>query len=87
MIFSTLCGVLCTFLALFGQHLSVWAYIPAVPTNDSTGVAGGPNVTDISMLYLRWYMGSYSETVSYQLVGNGSNGVSQRIAGRAGALF
>ncbi|KZT28992.1 hypothetical protein NEOLEDRAFT_1154075 [Neolentinus lepideus HHB14362 ss-1] len=76
MAFSVLCGLLCTFLALLG-HYSVWAYIPALPTNDTSGVVGGPNVTDISMLYLRWYMGSYSETVSYQLVGNGSSGISQ----------
>ncbi|EPQ57224.1 hypothetical protein GLOTRDRAFT_58432 [Gloeophyllum trabeum ATCC 11539] len=76
MAFSFRFGVVCAFLS-FLYGLGVWAYIPASPTNSSTGVAGGPNISDVSMLYLEWYMGSYSETVSYQLVGNGSNGVSQ----------
>ena len=36
--------------------VSVQAYIPAVPTNDtSVAIAGGLNVTDISRIYLQWY--------------------------------
>lgn len=35
---------------------SVFAYVPAQPTNSSdVAIAGGLNITDISKLYLRWY--------------------------------
>ncbi|OJT05793.1 transmembrane domain- and RING domain-containing protein 4 [Trametes pubescens] len=55
------------------------AYIPAQGTNE-TGVAqaAGINFTDVSRLSLQWFpMGSYSETVSYQLVGADSLGISK----------
>ena len=36
--------------------LPVQAYIPAIPTNDtSAAIADGLNVTDISRVYLQWY--------------------------------
>ncbi len=36
--------------------LPVQAYIPAIPTNDtSVAIADGLNVTDISRVYLQWY--------------------------------
>jgi hypothetical protein len=43
-------------IGLLSLLLSVSAYIPAVPTND-TGLAiqGGLNVTDISRVILQWY--------------------------------
>lgn len=58
---------------------AVYAYIPASPTNSSQdAIAGGLNVTDISNLFMQWYSnGSYAEHVSYQLVGNGSQGISK----------
>ena len=71
------------------------AYIPALPTNSTdASIQGGPNVTDVSKIYLQWYpngcvgatfstgaaqklcCSSYSQNVSYQLVGNNSNGIS-----------
>ncbi|KAL0576655.1 hypothetical protein V5O48_005315 [Marasmius crinis-equi] len=68
-------------LLVFLAHLLHYcsAYVPASPRNDSAGVIpGGPNVTDVSMLHLQWFPnGSYIQTVSYELVGNGSQGVSQ----------
>lgn len=35
----------------------VLAYVPALPTNDTNygGIAGGPNVTDVSDLDLQWF--------------------------------
>ncbi|KAI9437606.1 hypothetical protein H4582DRAFT_1956160 [Lactarius indigo] len=63
--------------------LPVQAYIPMVPTNDTNAaIADGLNVTDISRVYLQWYNvggfpGEDSQTVSYQLVGNGSSGISK----------
>ncbi|KAJ3516843.1 hypothetical protein NLJ89_g871 [Agrocybe chaxingu] len=59
--------------------VSVCAYIPALPTNStSDAIAGGLNVTDISKLHMRWFSnGSYSQDVSYQLAGYGSNGMSK----------
>ncbi|TFK44720.1 hypothetical protein BDQ12DRAFT_673454 [Crucibulum laeve] len=59
--------------------LHVLAYIPAQATNSThDAIEGGLNVTDISKLYMMWYSnGSYNENVSYQLVGNGSNGISK----------
>lgn len=39
---------------------SVFAYVPAQPTNSSEeAIAGGLNVTDISKLYLRWYSNGF----------------------------
>ncbi|KAI0315222.1 hypothetical protein OF83DRAFT_1062507 [Amylostereum chailletii] len=57
----------------------VQAYIPAVATNDTNvAIAHGLNVTDTSKLYLQWFFNSsYSQTVSYQLVGSESNGISK----------
>ncbi|KAF8965028.1 hypothetical protein BDZ97DRAFT_1918479 [Flammula alnicola] len=54
---------------------SVYAYVPAFPTNSTQiAVAGGLNVTDVSTLRIEWYAnGSYLETVSYQLGGPGSS--------------
>ncbi|KAF8161111.1 hypothetical protein B0H34DRAFT_366816 [Crassisporium funariophilum] len=60
---------------------TVNAYVPALPTNSTRdAIAGGLNITDISKLNLQWYSnGSYSEHVSYQLVGNGSLGLSKGV--------
>jgi hypothetical protein len=39
---------------------SVFAYVPAQPTNSSAvAIAGGLNVTDISKLYLKWYSNGF----------------------------
>jgi hypothetical protein len=36
--------------------LPVFAYIPAIPTNDTNAaIQGGLNVTDISRVCLQWY--------------------------------
>ncbi|KAH9032435.1 hypothetical protein EDB85DRAFT_2145555 [Lactarius pseudohatsudake] len=70
-------------IGLFVLLLPVQAYIPMVPTNDTNAaIADGLNVTDVSRVYLEWYNvvgypGEYSQTVSYQLVGNGSIGISK----------
>ncbi|KAJ2918584.1 hypothetical protein MD484_g1857, partial [Candolleomyces efflorescens] len=66
-------------LLLVPLLLHVHAYIPALPTNSSQeAIAGGLNVTDISKLDMFWYsQGSYSQYVSYQLAGNGTNGISK----------
>ncbi|KAI0266996.1 hypothetical protein BC834DRAFT_842719 [Gloeopeniophorella convolvens] len=67
-------------LALFTP---AFAYIPAIPTNDtSTAIADGLNVTDTSRVYLQWYNivgspGEDSQTISYQLVGPNSDGISK----------
>ncbi|KAI0958926.1 hypothetical protein AcV7_004607 [Taiwanofungus camphoratus] len=57
------------------------AYIPALPTNDTHAAAqndGGTNTTAASRLDLQWWqMGSYSESVSYQLVGADSTGITK----------
>jgi hypothetical protein len=43
-------------IGLLSLLLSVSAYIPAVPTNDtSLAIQGGLNVTDISRVILQWY--------------------------------
>ncbi|KAF9447498.1 hypothetical protein P691DRAFT_646978, partial [Macrolepiota fuliginosa MF-IS2] len=57
------------------------AYIPASPTNSTQdAIAGGLNITDISQLRLQWYSnGNYVENVSYQLAGNGTQGISKGI--------
>ncbi|KAG6820730.1 hypothetical protein H0H93_012376 [Arthromyces matolae] len=49
------------------------------PTNSTQeAIDGGLNVTDISKLYLRWYPnGYYSQNISYQLAGYGSQGISE----------
>ncbi|KAL1748858.1 hypothetical protein HDZ31DRAFT_28907, partial [Schizophyllum fasciatum] len=48
-------------------------------TNDmDKAIAGGLNVTDQSKLHVQWYQnGSYWETVSYQLRGSDSSGISK----------
>ncbi|KAF8906516.1 hypothetical protein CPB84DRAFT_1835038 [Gymnopilus junonius] len=73
-------GLLAIALAV-ALSLPVRCYIPALPTNStSAAVAGGLNLTDISNLHMQWYSnGSYSEHVSYQLAGNGSNGISKGV--------
>lgn len=43
-------------LLLIASVTSVFAYVPAQPTNSSqAAAAGGLNITDISKLYLGWY--------------------------------
>ncbi|EEB94798.1 hypothetical protein MPER_06332, partial [Moniliophthora perniciosa FA553] len=68
-------------LSLFAllSSLSVLAYVPASPTNNTQdAIAAGLNVTDVSLLHLQWFAnGSYTQHISYQLAGNGSQGVSQ----------
>ncbi|KDR75876.1 hypothetical protein GALMADRAFT_226525 [Galerina marginata CBS 339.88] len=66
---------------VLGFGLPVNSYIPASPTNSTRdAIAGGLNVTDISNLQMQWFSnGSYSEHVSYQLAGNGSNGISKGV--------
>ncbi|RDB25079.1 hypothetical protein Hypma_007906 [Hypsizygus marmoreus] len=68
-------------LALLLIFTSVLAYVPALPTNSSQeAIAGGLNVTDISKLHLRWFSnGYYSQNVSYQLVGQESQGISKGV--------
>ncbi|KAI0645948.1 hypothetical protein C8Q79DRAFT_910210 [Trametes meyenii] len=55
------------------------AYIPAQATNETdVAQAAGQNFSDVSRLSLQWFpMGSYSETVSYQLIGADSLGISK----------
>ncbi|KAL6310400.1 hypothetical protein BKA93DRAFT_721934 [Sparassis latifolia] len=67
---------LCVLQFLCGLCARVRAYIPAIPTNSTALVGSGGNTS--SHLDLQWYpMASYSEQVSYQLVGAGSSGVSK----------
>ncbi|KAI0355724.1 hypothetical protein OH77DRAFT_1454268 [Trametes cingulata] len=55
------------------------AYIPAQGTNQTdVAQAAGLNFSDVSSLHLYWYPnGYYSGTVSYQLVGADSTGISK----------
>ncbi|KAF8268188.1 hypothetical protein EI94DRAFT_1829676 [Lactarius quietus] len=65
--------------------LPAQAYIPAVPTNDTTlAIADGLNVSDISRIYFQWYNvvdpnlpGEDFQLISYLFVGENSNGVSK----------
>ncbi|KAL5507337.1 hypothetical protein ACEPAH_6793 [Sanghuangporus vaninii] len=58
--------------------LRTLAYIPALPTNDSAEVQAGVNESDTSMLKLQWFPNaSFSQTVSYQLVGAESSGINK----------
>lgn len=59
--------------------LSTFAYIPATPTNDTNfAIAQGLNWSDTSTIQIRWYpRESYSDSVSYQLSANGSNGLTK----------
>ncbi|KAF8235994.1 hypothetical protein L208DRAFT_1253916 [Tricholoma matsutake] len=68
-------------LLLIASVTSVFAYVPAQPTNSSqAAAAGGLNITDISKLYLGWYPnGADQKNISYQLAGNASNGFSQGV--------
>ncbi|KAG7449504.1 uncharacterized protein BT62DRAFT_962840 [Guyanagaster necrorhizus] len=71
---------LCTLIStLITLAPGVYSYIPASPTNSTQdAIAGGLNITDVSKLHLQWYSnGSYWETVSYQLVGHDSLGISK----------
>lgn len=65
--------------ALALSALQVSGYIPAIPTNDTAAAQGIPiNLTDSSTLTLTWNpMGSYTETVSYQVAGTNTTGLSQ----------
>jgi len=67
--------------------LQGFCYIPASPTNSTDdAVEGGLNVTDISQIHLQWYpSGSYWQSVSYQLVGEESQGISQVCKGECPA--
>ncbi|KAI0821697.1 hypothetical protein BC628DRAFT_1412819 [Trametes gibbosa] len=71
-------------IAAVAVVLAAWAtparaYIPAQATNQTNvAQAAGLNFTDVSRLNLQWFpMSSYSETVSYQLVGADSDGISK----------
>ncbi|KZT42470.1 hypothetical protein SISSUDRAFT_980047 [Sistotremastrum suecicum HHB10207 ss-3] len=66
-------------VALALSALQVSGYIPAIPTNDTAAAQGIPiNLTDSSTLTLTWNpMGSYTETVSYQVAGTNTTGLSQ----------
>ncbi|KAI0067161.1 hypothetical protein BV25DRAFT_1819445 [Artomyces pyxidatus] len=76
MAFST---VLFAWLAIASTLCAVHGYIPAIATNDTNAaIASGLNITDTSRLYLQWYyLGYYSQPVSYQLVKSNSTGVSK----------
>jgi len=70
-------------VSLLAILVLVSAYIPAVPTNDTTlAIQGGLNITDVSKVYLQWYSniglpGVDSQFISYQLVGQHTNGISK----------
>ncbi|KAI9457899.1 hypothetical protein F5148DRAFT_1221821 [Russula earlei] len=70
-------------LTLLPFLISVSAYIPAAPTNDTTlAIQKGLNVTDVSRVLLQWYSlvglpGEDEQKVSYQLVGQHTNGISK----------
>jgi len=74
---TTLLGFLLFALAGVDVH----AYIPASPTNSTdAAIQQGLNMSDASKLQLRWYSdGSLSESVSYQLVGADTTGVSEGV--------
>ncbi|KAH9962488.1 hypothetical protein BGW80DRAFT_1174968 [Lactifluus volemus] len=63
--------------------LPVRAYIPAIPTNNTTtAIADGLNVTDTSRVFLQWFSnlgspGVDQQTVSYQLVGLNTSGINK----------
>ncbi|KAH9916935.1 hypothetical protein B0H21DRAFT_770407 [Amylocystis lapponica] len=67
-------------LVLCSLCTGVSAYIPAWPSNDPNAVSQlAPNAS-ASVLSMQWWMmemGPYNETVTYQLVGEGSTGVTQ----------
>ncbi|KAH8119156.1 hypothetical protein DFH11DRAFT_426005 [Phellopilus nigrolimitatus] len=54
------------------------AYIPAQATNDTAAVQAGVNQSDTSMLKLQWFPNaSFTQTVSYQLVGADTTGINK----------
>ncbi|KAF5322555.1 hypothetical protein D9619_001774 [Psilocybe cf. subviscida] len=62
--------------------LPALAYVPAVPTNSSADAAGAldPSGMGLSYLHLQWFSnGAYTLNVSYQLVGQGSTGISKGV--------
>ena len=72
-------ATIATLIALTLSPGFVFGYIPAQGTND-TAVAqqAGQNFSDASKLSLQWYpMGSYTEQISYQLVGADSTGINK----------
>ncbi|KAI9067434.1 hypothetical protein FKP32DRAFT_1620782 [Trametes sanguinea] len=74
---NTMAALLLVLLQAFVA--SVHAYIPAQPTNQTNvAQAAGLNFSDVSSISLLWYpKGFYDETVSYQLVGALSTGISK----------
>ncbi|KAI0268528.1 hypothetical protein BGY98DRAFT_335318 [Russula aff. rugulosa BPL654] len=70
-------------IGLLSLLLPVSAYIPALPTNDTNlAIQDGLNITDVSRVTLQWYSvaglpGEDSQYVSYQLVGQHTNGISK----------
>ncbi|EIW63620.1 uncharacterized protein TRAVEDRAFT_112619 [Trametes versicolor FP-101664 SS1] len=72
-------AIVAAFVLLVALPTPARAYIPAQGTNETNvAQAAGINFTDVSRLSLQWFpMGSYSETVSYQLVGADSLGISK----------
>lgn len=75
---TSLLAMLPSILLLLLHLTGALAYIPAVPTNNTQdAINGGLNVTDVSRLYVQWFGGIDSQSVSYQLVGSGSNGISK----------
>ncbi|OCH95110.1 hypothetical protein OBBRIDRAFT_768211 [Obba rivulosa] len=72
-------AVLLAVVLVLGLIAGVDAYIPAVPTNNTSAAQqSGQNASDGSTLNLQWYPYSQSsDPVSYQLVGANSNGVNK----------
>lgn len=68
-----------TVLAVLLLAAPARAYVPAQPTNNTdVAQAAGQNFTDNSKLGLQWFSGgSYSEQISYQLVGAESTGINK----------
>ncbi|EIN11932.1 hypothetical protein PUNSTDRAFT_125055 [Punctularia strigosozonata HHB-11173 SS5] len=65
-----------TLLTVCALLLPGRAYVPAIPTNDTT-VSGAPDATDSSML-ISWYSeGSYATSVSHTLIPSGSSGYTE----------
>ncbi|PAV22631.1 hypothetical protein PNOK_0258800 [Pyrrhoderma noxium] len=73
-------GIRDAFLYLLGALFilsRVEAYVPALPSNDSTLIETSVNQSDTSRLVLQWFPGSqFSQFVSYQLAGADSTGVN-----------
>ncbi|TBU61608.1 hypothetical protein BD310DRAFT_956809 [Dichomitus squalens] len=72
-------ATIATLIVLALSPRSTFGYIPAQGTNDTTvAQQAGQNFSDASKLSLQWYpMGSYTEQISYQLVGADSTGINK----------